>query len=122
MKLVLKCLPLFVAFSMVPLAAQQGASAPSAAAGKAVFDKTCKECHGALGEGNPVSDKFYKIQIPRLNSEKVQAMTDTDLKDVIQHGRRKMKPPLAGQPQMTHKVDATTIDSVILYVRTLKKA
>ena len=30
----------------VPLAAQQGASAPSAAAGKAVFDKTCKECHG----------------------------------------------------------------------------
>ena len=119
MKLAVLYLPLAAAFTLIPLAAQ---SAPSAAAGKAVFDKTCKECHGALGEGNPVSDKFYKIQIPRLNSAQVQKMSDSELKDVIANGRRKMKPPLSGQPQMNHKVDANTIDSVILYVRSLKKA
>ncbi len=121
MKLALQCLSLAAAFSLAPLAAQHPSSAPSKEVGKQVFDKTCKECHGALGEGNPLSDKFYKIVIPRLNSKAVQKYSDSELKDVIKNGRRKMKPPLAGQPQMTHKVNENTIDSVILYVRSLKK-
>jgi mono/diheme cytochrome c family protein len=121
MKLALQCLSLVAAFSLTPLAAQQPSSAPSKEAGKQVFDKTCKECHGALGEGNPLSDKFYKIVIPRLNSEAVQKLSDDEIKFVIKNGRRKMRPPLVGQPQMTHKVNENTIDSVILYVRSLKK-
>jgi len=122
MKTVLRYLPLLAAVTLTSLAAQRPAPGPSMETGKEVYAETCKECHGALGEGNPLSDKFYKVQIPRLNSAAVQKMSDDDLKDVIKNGRRKMKPPLAGQPTMKHKVDENTIDSVILYVRSLKKS
>src|SRR5579872_2871262 len=39
----------FLTASLVPT----GAWAVDAAAGKAVFDAKCKNCHGASGEGNP---------------------------------------------------------------------
>lgn len=89
--------------------------------GKEVFEKVCSECHGTRGAGNRVVDKFYKVEIPRLNSARVQAMTDDDLKNVIMNGRRKMKPPLAGTPYMQHKVKPELLGDVVAYVRTLKQ-
>lgn len=89
--------------------------------GKEVFEKVCSECHGEKGAGNQTADKFYKVQIPRLNSAQVQAMSDDELKSVITNGRRKMKPPLAGTPYMQHKVKPELLNDVVAYVRSLKK-
>jgi mono/diheme cytochrome c family protein len=89
--------------------------------GQEVFEKVCSECHGAKGTGNKVADNFYKMQIPRLDSEAVQKMSDAELKEVIMKGRRKMKPPLAGTPYMRHSVKPELLDETVGYIRTLKK-
>lgn len=49
-----RLLTMFVAFvSLAGLAVGSG----NAQAGKAVFDKSCKTCHGADGQGNPAGDR-----------------------------------------------------------------
>lgn len=106
--------------ALIPLAFALPAFAADAQ-GKDVFEKICSECHGERGSGNPVANKFYKVQIPRLDSAQVQGMTDEDLKSVIMNGRRKMKPPLAGTPYMQHKVKPELLNDVVAYVRTLKQ-
>lgn len=89
--------------------------------GREVFEKACSECHGKQGAGNQQANNFYKMQIPRLNSESVQKMSDEELKEIITKGRRKMKPPLAGTPSMQHNVKPELLGDVVAYVRTLKK-
>ena len=89
--------------------------------GKAVYDQTCKECHGAKGNGNAMADKFYKVAIPKLQSEYVQDKSDTELKEIITGGRRKMPAVQAGTPSVKHALSAEDVDGVIAYVRTLKK-
>lgn len=106
--------------TMIPFAFALPAFA-AAPQGKEVFEKVCKECHGDRGSGNPTADKFYKVQIPRLDSAQVQSMSDEDLKSVITNGRRKMMPPLVGTPYMQHKVKPELLNDVVAYVRTLKK-
>ena len=83
------------------------------AAGKAVYDKFCRGCHGETGEGNPKLAKMMKVEFKDLGSAEVQGMKDADLKVVIIEGKGKMKPVKA--------VSAGDIDNVIAYVRTLKK-
>lgn len=102
-----------IAFALPALAADSQ--------GKEVFEKVCSECHGQRGSGNRVVDKFYKLEIPRLNSAKVQSMSDDELKNVIMNGRRKMTPPLVGTPYMQHKVKPELLNDVVAYVRTLKQ-
>jgi mono/diheme cytochrome c family protein len=89
------------------------ALAADAAAGHAVFDKKCKTCHGATGEGNPGMAKALNVAIQPLGSAEVQKMSDADLKNVITKGKGKMKPP-AG-------LSDADVDNVIAFVRTLKK-
>lgn len=89
--------------------------------GKAIYDRTCKECHGEKGAGSAMADKFYKLTIPRLNSKYVQDKSDTELKETITKGRRQMKPVRPGQPTMQHSVKAEWVDDVVGYVRGLKK-
>lgn len=92
--------------------------------GKAIFEKTCKTCHGPDGKGDAAADKFYQVRIPRLNSAYVQQKSDEELKEIITKGRRKMKPvqPVQpGRPVAEHKLKSEWTDSVISYVRTLKK-
>ncbi len=90
--------------------------------GREVFDKVCAKCHGENGGGSPSADNFYKMTIPRLNSDQVQKMSDAEIKDVIVKGRRTMKPPLPGTPYMQHKVAPELLDSLVSHIRTLKKA
>ena len=87
--------------------------AADAAAGKAVYDKRCKMCHGANGEGNPGMAKALNTTIQNLGSADVQKMSDADLKMVITKGKGKMK-PVAG-------LSDADIENVIAHVRTLKK-
>jgi mono/diheme cytochrome c family protein len=87
--------------------------AGDAAAGKAVYDKACKSCHGADGAPNASVTKMMKIEMKNLSSADVQARSDDDLKKVIVDGQGKMKP--------VKSVAGKDVDNVIAYVRTLKK-
>lgn len=82
-------------------------------AGKTVFDKTCKTCHGATGVANPNIAKMMKVDIKELGSPEIQKMSDADFKTTITEGHGKMKP--------VKSVTGKDIDNVIAYVRTLKK-
>lgn len=90
--------------------------------GKEVFEKVCGECHGERGAGNQLANNFYKVQIPRLDSDYVQNKSDKELKAIIVKGRRNMKPPLAGTPYMQHKVEPSLLNDMVTYIRTLKKS
>ncbi len=87
--------------------------AADAAAGKAVFDKSCKSCHGADGSGNPNIAKMMKVEMRPLGSAEVQAQSDDDLKKIVTDGKGKMRPVAS--------VTGKSVDDVVAYVRTLKK-
>ncbi len=88
-------------------------AAGDAAAGKALYDKSCKSCHGADGTANPNIAKMMKVEIKDLGSADVQARSDADLRKVVTDGQGKMKP--------LKSVAGKDLDNVIAYVRSLKK-
>ena len=83
------------------------------AAGKIVYEKKCRICHGDNGEGNPDVAKKLKADQKPLFDPEVQKKTDADFKKIITEGTGKMKPP--------KKVTDTDMDNVIAFIRTLKK-
>ncbi len=87
--------------------------AADATAGKAVFDKSCKSCHGADGSGNPNIAKMMKVEMRPLGSPEVQAQSDDDIKKIVTDGKGKMRPVAS--------VTGKSADDVVAYVRTLKK-
>ena len=100
----------FVAFAGV---ASLAAAAGNPQAGKAVFDKSCRSCHGADGHGNPAIAKMMKVNMRGLDSAEVQSKSDADLKHEITEGTGKMKP-------IKILSESQTAD-VIAYVRSLRK-
>lgn len=84
-----------------------------ATAGKAIYEKSCKACHGASGVANPKIATMMKVEIGDLGSSEVQKLKDADLKQIITEGKGKMKP--------VKTVAGADVDNVIAYVRTLKK-
>ncbi len=87
--------------------------AADAAAGKAVFDKSCKTCHGADGTANPAIAKMMKVDIKDLKSAEVQGMSADAIKKIITDGTGKMKP--------VKTVTGPAVDNVVAYVHSLKK-
>jgi len=89
--------------------------------GKSTYDQSCIHCHGASGKGNPVSDQFWKMRIPRLTSRYVQSKSDDELRLIILNGKRKMPPAMMGKPETAHrtKVSAGQIPDLLAYIRTL---
>lgn len=81
-----------------------------AAAGKAVFDKSCKSCHGADGTPNAGVAKMMKVEMKDL---KATTVSDAEMKTIITAGKGKMKPVAS--------VTGASVDDVIAYVRSLKK-
>ena len=88
-------------------------AAGDAAAGKAVYEKACKSCHGADGAANPAIAKMMKVEMKHLGASDVQAHSDEDMKKAIVEGTGKMK--------ATKGVAGKEVDNVVAYVRTLKK-
>jgi mono/diheme cytochrome c family protein len=88
-------------------------AAGDASTGKAVFEKSCKNCHGATGEGNPAIAKMMKVEMKPLGSAEVQGLSDDDLKKIVSDGKGKMQP--------IRTVTGKSVDDVVAYVRTLKK-
>lgn len=89
--------------------------------GKQIFEHTCQRCHGRNGQGNPAARRFFKANIPRLDSAFVQGKSDAELRDIISNGMKKMPPVEIGQPRVQHLLDSSSVDKVIRYLRTLKK-
>ncbi len=99
-------------FTLVVLSAV-AALAADATAGKAVYDKSCKSCHGPDGTANPSIAKMMKVDIKNLSSAEVQAEGGAGIKTVITSGKGKMKPVTS--------VSGADLDNVVAYVLTLKK-
>lgn len=98
----------------VLLAISASARPPAdAAAGKDVYLRKCKTCHGEDGQGNAGMAKLLKTTITPLDSDEVQNKSDADLKTVITQGKDKMKP--------VKDLSDGDIANVIAYVRTFKK-
>jgi mono/diheme cytochrome c family protein len=89
------------------------ASAADAKAGQAIYDKSCKSCHGPDGAANPAVAKMMKVDMQDLKSAEVQAMGDDDIKKIIAGGKGKMRPVAS--------VSGHSADDVVAYIRTLKK-
>jgi mono/diheme cytochrome c family protein len=88
-------------------------AAGDASAGKAVYDKSCKSCHGADGTPNAAIAKSMKVEMVHLGDASVQGMSDDALKGIITGGKGKMKPIKA--------VTGKAADDVVAYMKTLKK-
>ena len=88
-------------------------SAADAKAGQAVYDRSCRSCHGADGAPNPAIAKAMNVQMRDLKSPEVQSKSDADLKKAITDGQGKMRP--------IPSVSGAAVDNVIAYVRSLKK-
>lgn len=94
------------------LAALQAATG-SATAGKEVYEKSCKTCHGPAGQGNPAIAKMLKVEFRHLGSKEAQAKSDEEMSKIITQGSGKMK-AVAG-------LSKKQVDDVVAYVRTLKQ-
>jgi mono/diheme cytochrome c family protein len=93
----------------------------SAVSGEEAYNLTCGKCHGPRGAGNPRADEFFKIAIPRLNSDMVQAKTDAELKLLINKGSTTMPPVEVDEEGFRHRLPPQDVDAVIAYVRTFKE-
>jgi mono/diheme cytochrome c family protein len=97
------------------LAAAAGSAlqAADAAAGKAVYEKSCKSCHGPDGTPNAAIAKMMKVDMRDLKSPDVQAASDDELKKIVTDGKGKMKG--------TAGVSGAAAENVVAYMRTWKK-
>ena len=101
---------------MFALAATALAAAPAfaadAAAGKAVYDRSCKTCHGMDGAANPGIEKAENVTIRDLKSPEVQSMNDADIKNIVTQGKGKM--------HAVSSLSGKQVDDVVAYVKSLK--
>ena len=99
---------MILSVAMVTALSCTGVFAADAAAGKAVYEKSCKGCHGA--DGTPSAGMAKAMNIKDF---KTTAFSDDDIKTAITAGKGKMK-PVAG-------VTGASVDNVAAYVKTLKQ-
>ena len=95
------------------LAAAAAMYAADAKAGKALYDTSCKSCHGPDGTPNAAVAKMMKVEMKDFKSADVQSMSDADIATVITKGKGKMPPVKA--------VTGKSADDVAAYVHSLKK-
>lgn len=102
---------IFLPLALTVLAATAAFGA-DAAAGKAVYDRSCKGCHGADGTPNPAIGKMMHVEMKDLKSSDVQSMSDADIKKIVMDGKGKMHP--------VKSVTGKQLDDVAAYVKSLK--
>ena len=88
-------------------------SAADAKAGQAIYDRSCKSCHGPDGTANPSIAKMMKVEMKDLKSAEVQAMSDDEIKKIITEGKGKMP--------AVKTVSGAALDNLVAYIHSLKK-
>ncbi len=83
-----------------------------------MFKAKCATCHGVDGKGD--TDQGKKLGAKDLTSADVQKLTDADLKKAVNEGK-KAEGKTEGMDAFKDKLDSEQIDTLIAYVRTLKK-
>jgi mono/diheme cytochrome c family protein len=104
---------MYLTMFALALAAAAAMLAADAKAGKALYDTSCKSCHGPDGAPNAAVAKMMKVEMKDLKSPEIQSMSDADLASVITKGKGKMQP--------VKTVTGKSVDDVIAHVRSLKK-
>ena len=118
---------LWPALALVATCFLPGASAAqNAAAGRALFEANCQDCHGVNGDGNgPAAEEFYlKPRDFAMAAFKFdtdadwERGTDTDLANVIRHGPG----AYGGSPLMPAWSDLNDgeVKSLIEFIRSLE--
>jgi mono/diheme cytochrome c family protein len=82
-------------------------------AGRAIYEKSCKTCHGPTGQGNPAMVKASKGALEDLSSKEVQNRTDDQLARDIAGG--------TGQKKKIKPLQEKQMKDVIAFVRTMVK-
>lgn len=98
---------LFVTTIILAVATATATLAGDAAAGKAVYDRACKSCHGPDGSGNPAIAKAMKVELKDLKKS-----SDEDLKTSVTKGIGKMHP--------VSSVNEKQTEDMIAYIHSLK--
>ena len=76
---------ILIATTILAVASATAGFAADAAAGKAVYDRACKSCHGADGSGNAAIAKAMKVDL-----KDIRKSSDADLKKSVTDGVGKM--------------------------------
>lgn len=90
--------------------AKASAPAPSAGAskdvaeGKALYEKNCKKCHGAEGEGVQRMYSLVDAKIVHLGSKQAQAKSDAEIKKAMLDGLGKMEAVEDLTPEQASKI------------------
>jgi mono/diheme cytochrome c family protein len=98
--------------SLVMVLAAPQVFADSAPDGAAIFKPNCAVCHGADGKGKTPTGR--SLHLKDLGSDEVQSMKNEELQKIIEDGKGAM-------PAFKDKLDQTSIDALIAFMRTLKK-
>ena len=98
---------ILIVTTILAVASATAGLAADPAAGKAVYDRACKSCHGADGSGTPAVAKAMKVDF-----KDIRQLSDADLKKAVAEGFGKMKP--------VSSVNAAQTDDVIAYLHSLK--
>ena len=89
-----------------------GALAADAAAGKALFEKSCVGCHAADGKGNPGMAKVLGEKGLNLTAAETKQKSDEQLMKAIAEGKGKMP---------AQKLTKEEQKQVVSYIRSLSK-
>ena len=96
-------------------ATRAGRAAPQAVDGKAVYLKSCKECHGVIGAPTKASLRKYDKIPSFVDAEFFKKRKDSELVEAVEKGKgRDMK-------GFAEKLSKDEIKAVVDYIHTLAK-
>jgi mono/diheme cytochrome c family protein len=81
-------------------------------AGKAVYEKHCRFCHGEDGMGNPKMAKLLKVTIPPVTAAALAQQDEAEMLHIIAEGKGKM-------PAFASKLSEEEQQQVFEYMQTL---
>jgi mono/diheme cytochrome c family protein len=107
---------LMLALLALPRSQAQEKPKGDAVAGKMLYIKSCKKCHGELGEGVPKMYRLVKAPLVHLGSKQAQDKSDAEIRKSMTDGFGKMQPIKDPRPLTPEE-----LDNIVAFTRTLKQ-